>query len=270
MSVQETVQNVMELSVKTFFSSVNESVKLLTFSLDQNANIISIVETVSNLLAGVALTVISFLFLIDLIQNVLMKMEELRYEDIVKVLMKMLFAKMFSAYMSLLILGIYGKVSEIIVKISTTVKLEAIQNGIITNISNQVPSNFLKASIFLICNIFPMILLLICGIMVKVMAYARMFEFFILVAISPIASSFLPYKGTSDITKRFILNVVSVLLQGLVMLISIQIYGKLMEGFTYNGLGIFELLIKTSTMSCVLLMAISSSGKWAKQVVGLN
>lgn len=270
MSVQDTVKDVMKWSVTTFFNSVTESVKLLTFSLDQNANIISIVEKVSNLLAGVALTVISFLFLIDLIQNVLMKMEDLRYEDIVKVLMKMLFAKMFSSYMSLLILGIYGKTTEIITKVSTTITLKTIRDGIITNISNQVPSNFLQAAIFLICNIFPMILLLICGIMVKVMAYARMFEFFVLVAISPIASSFLPYKGTADITKRFILSVVSVLVQGLVMLISIQIYGKLMEGFTYNGLGVFELLIKTSTMSCVLLMAISSSGKWAKQVVGLN
>ena len=114
-----------------------------------------------------------------------------------------------------------------------------------------------------------MLLLQICGIVIKVMAYARMIEFFILVAVSPIASSFLPYTGTADITKRFILNVVSVLLQGLVMLIAIQIYGKLMTGFNYN-IGVIELLIKTSTMSCLLLMAVSSSGKWAKQVVGLN
>lgn len=269
MSVQQTVIDVMKLSVTTFFNSVDEAVDLLTFSLDENANIITVVENVSNLLAGVALTVISFLFLIDLIQNVLMKMEDLRYEDVVKVLMKMLFAKMFSSYMSLLILGIYGRITSIITQVSKKVPLATIEEGINNTIKLNVPSGFIQATIFLLCNIFPMILLLLCGIIVKVMAYARMFEFFVLVAISPIASSFLPYKGTSDITKRFILGVVSVLLQGLVMLISIQIYGKIMTGFNYN-VGIFELLIKTSTMSCVLLMAISSSGKWAKQVVGLN
>ena len=267
--LKDTIKDVLDLSVNYFFTSVKETQGLLTFSLDQNANILNTVETVSNILSGVAITVISFLFLIDLIQNVLMKMEDLRYEDIVKSLMKLLFAKMFSSYMSLLILGIYGKVTEIIATVSQASSLTTIQEGVVKTVTGGVPSGFIQAAIFLLCNIFPMLLLQICGIVIKVMAYARMIEFFILVAVSPIASSFLPYKGTADITKRFILNVVSVLLQGLVMLIAIQIYGKLMTGFNYN-IGVIELLIKTSTMSCLLLMAVSSSGKWAKQVVGLN
>ena len=268
MSVKDTVKGIYDLSINHFFNSVNETVKLLTFSLDENANVISIVENVSNLLTGVALTVISFLFIIDLLENVLMKMEDLRYEDIVKVIMKMLFAKMFSSYMSLLILGIYGLITNVITKVSTSVDLSDVAINIVNNI--KVPEGFINSAIFLICNIFPIIVLQLAGIIIKVMAYARMFEFFVLVAISPIASSFLPYKGTSDITKKFILGVVSVLLQGLVMIISIQIYAKLMENFTPDVSSTLTLLLQTTTMSCVLLMAISSSGKWAKQVVGLN
>ena len=268
MSVADSVHDIMEFSINSFFNSVNQTVKLLTFSLDENANVLSIVENASNLLTGVALTVISFLFVVDLIQNVLMKMEDLRYEDIVKVLMKMLFAKMFSSYMSLLILGIYGLITNVITKVSTSVDLSDVAINIVNNI--KVPEGFINSAIFLICNIFPIIVLQLAGIIIKVMAYARMFEFFVLVAISPIASSFLPYKGTSDITKKFILGVVSVLLQGLVMLISIQIYAKLMENFTPDVSSSLTLLLQTTTMSCVLLMAISSSGKWAKQVVGLN
>lgn len=269
MSVKDTVKGIYDLSINHFFNSVNETVKLLTFSLDENANVISIVENVSNLLTGVALTVISFLFIIDLLENVLMKMEDLRYEDIVKVIMKMLFAKMFSSYMSLLILGIYGKVTDIILKITVTTKpFTDLAKEITSNV--QIEGGFLDASIFLICNIFPIIVLQLAGIIIKVMAYARMFEFFVLVAISPIASSFLPYKGTADITKKFILNVVSVLLQGLVMLISIQIYAKLLTSFTLDVSSVTALLLQTTTLSCVLLMAITSSGKWAKQVVGLN
>lgn len=268
MSVADSVHDIMEFSINSFFNSVNQTVKLLTFSLDENANVLSIVENASNLLTGVALTVISFLFVVDLIQNVLMKMEDLRYEDIVKVLMKMLFAKMFSSYMSLLILGIYGLITNVITKVSTSVDLSDVAINIVNNI--KVPEGFINSAIFLICNIFPIIVLQLAGIIIKVMAYARMFEFFVLVAISPIASSFLPYKGTSDITKKFILGVVSVLLQGLVMLISIQIYAKLMENFTPDVSSTLTLLLQTTTMSCVLLMAISSSGKWAKQVVGLN
>lgn len=268
MSVADSVHDIMEFSINSFFNSVNQTVKLLTFSLDENANVLSIVENAANLLTGVAITVISFLFVVDLIQNVLMKMEDLRYEDIVKVIMKMLFAKMFSSYMSLLILGIYGLITNVITKVSTSVDLSDVAINIVNNI--KVPEGFINSAIFLICNIFPIIVLQLAGIIIKVMAYARMFEFFVLVAISPIASSFLPYKGTSDITKKFILGVVSVLLQGLVMLISIQIYAKLMENFTPDVSSTLTLLLQTTTMSCVLLMAISSSGKWAKQVVGLN
>ena len=268
MSVADSVHDIMEFSINSFFNSVNQTVKLLTFSLDENANVLSIVENAANLLTGVAITVISFLFVVDLIQNVLMKMEDLRYEDIVKVLMKMLFAKMFSSYMSLLILGIYGLITNVITKVSTSVDLSDVAINIVNNI--KVPEGFINSAIFLICNIFPIIVLQLAGIIIKVMAYARMFEFFVLVAISPIASSFLPYKGTSDITKKFILGVVSVLLQGLVMLISIQIYAKLMENFTPDVSSTLTLLLQTTTMSCVLLMAITSSGKWAKQVVGLN
>ncbi len=268
MSVADSVHDIMEFSINSFFNSVNQTVKLLTFSLDENANVLSIVENAANLLTGVAITVISFLFVVDLIQNVLMKMEDLRYEDIVKVIMKMLFAKMFSSYMSLLILGIYGLITNVITKVSTSVDLSDVAINIVNNI--KVPGGFINSAIFLICNIFPIIVLQLAGIIIKVMAYARMFEFFVLVAISPIASSFLPYKGTSDITKKFILSVVSVLLQGLVMLISIQIYAKLMENFTPDVNSTLTLLLQTTTMSCVLLMAITSSGKWAKQVVGLN
>ena len=268
MSVADSVHDIMEFSINSFFNSVNQTVKLLTFSLDENANVLSIVENAANLLTGEAITVISFLFVVDLIQNVLMKMEDLRYEDIVKVIMKMLFAKMFSSYMSLLILGIYGLITNVITKVSTSVDLSDVAINIVNNI--KVPEGFINSAIFLICNIFPIIVLQLAGIIIKVMAYARMFEFFVLVAISPIASSFLPYKGTSDITKKFILGVVSVLLQGLVMLISIQIYAKLMENFTPDVSSTLTLLLQTTTMSCVLLMAISSSGKWAKQVVGLN
>lgn len=266
--MKDTIKDVLDLSVNYFFTSVKETQGLLTFSLDQNANILNTVETVSDILSGVAITVISFLFLIDLIQNVLMKMEDLRYEDIVKSLMKLLFAKMFSSYMSLLILGIYGKVTEIIVKLSIATPFPDLAKEITNNIA--IPNGFINAATFLLCNIFPMILLQICGIVIKVIAYARMFEFFILVAIAPIASSFLPYKGTSDITKKFILNVVAVLLQGVVMLVAIQIYGKIMANTIFDVSSVFKLLLQTTTLSCVLLMAISSSGKWAKQVVGLN
>jgi hypothetical protein len=116
----------------------------------------------------------------------------------------------------------------------------------------------------------------IVSILVVVMAYARMFEILIYIAVSPLAVAFLPLEN-SGITKRFVLNFASVVLQGVIMLIIIIIFNSIVGGL-FNTLDTsnFEeswravlTLCGTMLVSVLtLVVTIMKSGGIAKSILG--
>lgn len=75
----------------------------------------------------------------------------------------------------------------------------------------------------------------ICGIMVQVIAYGRMFEICVYLVISPLPCAFFPLgngngEGFSRITMRFLRSFAAVCLQGVMMLIVIQVFNTLLTG----------------------------------------
>lgn len=75
----------------------------------------------------------------------------------------------------------------------------------------------------------------ICGIMVQVIAYGRMFEICVYLVISPLPCAFFPLgngngDGFSRITMRFLRSFAAVCLQGVMMLIVIKVFDTLLSG----------------------------------------
>lgn len=75
----------------------------------------------------------------------------------------------------------------------------------------------------------------ICGIMVQVIAYGRMFEICVYLVVSPLPCAFFPLgngngEGFSRITMRFLRSFAAVCLQGVMMLIVIKVFDILLSG----------------------------------------
>lgn len=130
----------------------------------------------------------------------------------------------------------------------------------------------------------------ICGIMVQVIAYGRMFEICVYLVVSPLPCAFFPLgngngEGFSRITMRFLRSFAAVCLQGVMMLIVIQVFDTLLTG-TMNEImtAAEEAYIATSTPEVALeqctnaifmmlmgavamVMSITKCGSWAKSIL---
>ena len=130
----------------------------------------------------------------------------------------------------------------------------------------------------------PLMAVKLCGLLVQVMAYGRMFELYCLLCISPLPCAFYPLGdgsggGFSRITRKFLLNFVGVCLQGVMIIVCIKIFNIIMVSAVDNmsggvGLGSGDAATNISNLcysmllgGIVLVMSCAKSGQWAKSVL---
>lgn len=124
----------------------------------------------------------------------------------------------------------------------------------------------------------------ICGILVQVMAYGRMFELYIYLAVSPLPCSFFPLGdgtggGFSRITGKFFRSFASVCLQGVMMILCMKIFGIIMSGAIetlvdqainsgQEATVIVNDLSFTMLMAAIVLcLSLARCGQWAKNIL---
>lgn len=124
----------------------------------------------------------------------------------------------------------------------------------------------------------------ICGILIQVMAYGRMFELYACLAVSPLPCSFFPLGdgtggGFSRITGKFFRSFASVCLQGVMMILCMKIFGIIMSSaFTEmiqdainSGAEapviISDLSFTMLMAAIVLCLSLARCGQWAKNIL---
>lgn len=124
----------------------------------------------------------------------------------------------------------------------------------------------------------------ICGILVQVMAYGRMFELYAYLAISPLPCSFFPLGdgtggGFSRITGKFFRSFASVCLQGVMMILCMKVFGiimtDVMTGMIQDAVNsgaeasviISDLSFTMLMAAIVLCLSLARCGQWAKNIL---
>ena len=124
----------------------------------------------------------------------------------------------------------------------------------------------------------------ICGILVQVMAYGRMFELYAYLAISPLPCSFFPLGdgtggGFSRITGKFFRSFASVCLQGVMMILCMKVFGIIMTdamtGMIQDAVNsgaeasviISDLSFTMLMAAIVLCLSLARCGQWAKNIL---
>lgn len=272
-SMRDLVLETFVFAFTSFYGSITEAVSILTGGLrtGNNASMYKLVTDTNKFVEGVALSFISLLFLVDLIQNTLLKVDELRWEDVIKAMLKLLMAKSIVGYIVFFLEATYSMIGKSILNMSGGINVTDEADKIRELFDNLIPTgggiiaSFQQIAFFCM-NILTYIGMMLLGIVVKVMAWGRMLEVYVLLAISPIAMGFCPWSGTSDVPKRFVLSFIGVCLQGLVMIVCCKMYMALPPITTTSGVAATAQLLVNG---CVLGYALVNSSKWAKQLVGM-
>ncbi len=253
--------------VSGFDSNVTQAVKVLTKDIF-SGNLYSLAVSISNIIKPVALTIITICFLIEFIK-ITIKMDVLKWEYLLKVFFKLVFAKVAIDISFKLLSAIYATAAEWIA--ATGVTGGTLGATVSVALRNCLKDASWYQALALVCTMGIAFLgIWISGMIVVVIAYARMIELIVYLSASPIPCAFLPVEE-SRIPKKFFLSFASICLQGLFIIISIKLYQVICSDTLIaaisNTSNLSDIAFNMLMGSLILVMSVIKSGQWAKNIL---
>ena len=267
-AIRDTIVEFIFYALGYFDWAIEQVSDVLTLNIF-NGGLVILAQGIANVIKPIAYTIISICFLIEFIK-ITAEMNILKWEYGVRVLIKFVFAKVAIDLSSELLTAIYTTGADLIITIGNDPN-GALGNAVSGAIEAEVNNmSWMQAMGIMTTIVLPIMAIMVIALIVLVMAYARIFELSIYIAIAPIPCAFLPVDG-SRITKKFFFSFAAVVLQGVFMVIILQLY-KTLCITVFIPLIVVPGIINTAPMnmlfgSLLLVLTIMKSGTWAKQIL---
>ena len=251
-------------------ADIQSVVGILSMNPDSNTVVWGMIQGVSKALVPAGFTLAASFLLLSFL-NKAMLFQLRTYEDVMKVLLFMMLARVVLMSSFELMGFLYSAGANLIA--SAAVTPEAIVSDVdkallVAQLSKMSIIEFLQ---FQMSRMPVATVMGLIKIAIKVVAYGRLFEIYIYMAVAPLPLATLASPDHYHIAKKFIQAFIGVCLQGLIMMLSCVIFSALavqlldpsLQGEMTGGGGGFLLA------SLVLLFVLVKSGSWGKQVAGL-
>jgi len=267
-----------------FDSTVSSTQDVLTGGLFDTNAVWSSVLALSNALKPFCYVVIGICLLIEIAQ-VAAKVDIIKWEHGLKLCVKMVFAKLCIDIAPTFLRACYNQASLWISSAMSVGGYTNLGSLMTTEVETQISS---ISGIWSVIGLLASCLLLsmavkICGLLIQVIAFGRMFELYLLLAVSPLPCAFFPLGdgsggGMSRITQKFFKNFIAVCLQGVMIIISIRIFymivGTALTSLITSASGgsdpttvVTDLCYVMLLAGIVLVMAVAKCGSWAKSIM---
>lgn len=282
--LKETLLNLIKSAMNGFDSTVSSAQDVLTGGLFDTNAVWSSVLALSNALKPFCYVVIGICLLIEIAQ-VAAKVDIIKWEHGLKLCVKMVFAKLCIDIAPTFLRACYNQASLWISSAMSVGGYTKLGSLMTTEVETQISS---ISGIWSVIGLLASCLLLsmavkICGLLIQVIAFGRMFELYVLLAVSPLPCAFFPLGdgsggGMSRITQKFFKNFIAVCLQGVMIIISIRIFymivGTALTSLITSASGGSDPTTVVTDLCCVMLlagivlvMAVAKCGSWAKSIM---
>lgn len=282
--LKETLLNLIKSAMNGFDSMVSSAQDVLTGGLFDTNVVWSSVLALSNALKPFCYVVIGICLLIEIAQ-VAAKVDIIKWEHGLKLCVKMVFTKLGIDIAPTFLRACYNQASLWISSAMSVGGYTNLGSLMTTEVETQISS---ISGIWAVIGLLASCLLLsmavkICGLLIQVIAFGRMFELYVLLAVSPLPCAFFPLGdssggGMSRITQKFFKNFIAVCLQGVMIIISIRIFymivGTALTALITSATGgsdptivVTDLCYVMLLAGIVLLMAVAKSNSWAKSIM---
>ena len=276
--LKDALKALMTSSLDGFDTMLANSASVLSNGLDQWGS----VAALSNTLRPFCYIIIGICLLIELAQ-VAAKVDIMKWEHGLRLLVKMVLAKVCIDIAPTFLQACYAQAQEWIGNLSsggstlgreTSTRLQPLVDNVhgIGNILGLFLSTFIV-----------LMAIKICGLMIQVIAYGRMFELYVYLVVSPLPCAFMPLgngdgSGVNRITSRFFKSFIAVCLQGVMIIIVIRLFDIIigssiqstLAGLAGNAdanMAVTDLIYAMLLGSICLVMAVVKCGSWAKQIM---
>lgn len=277
--LKELVVSVILATLTTFDKMVADASDVLTgrgtaFNADTVWNSMM---TVADALKPFCYILIGLCLLISLAQEAA-RVDTLKWETAIKLGVKMALARVCIDVAPTFMRACYVQAAEWITSLSGgTVNLGSVVSQRVTALMGGI-DNWQAIGLLATVGIVA-IAIKICGIVVQAMAFGRMFELYIYVAVSPVPCAFFPLGeggGFSRTTQNFFKAFAAICLQGVMMIVCFKLFGLIMSGSISALAGsisgsesvqISELCYTMLLGAIVLVMSVGKCGSWAKSIL---
>lgn len=281
-SLKEMLLNMILSSLSGFDSMVVDAKTVLT---DSNDTIWNNVLTLSEVLKPFCYIIIAICILIE-IGQVAVKVDMIKWEHGLKLLIKIAISKVAIDISPVFLKACYYQSIDWInlaSKGGSNANLGATLTPQMETLMDKVTGLGSVLGLFA-SLIIVVIAIKVCGILVQVVAYGRMFELYIYLAVSPLPCAFFPLGdgsggGFSRITGKFFKSFAAICLQGVMIILCMRIYNMII-GNAFNELvqkaldsGAGEAVVVSDlcyTMllgAIILVMSVMKCGTWAKNIL---
>ncbi len=113
------------------------------------------------------------------------------------------------------------------------------------------------------------VVLAVIGMIIFVICICRVIQMAIMTVMAPLPLAFVIWSETRDITKRFFLAYFAVCLQGAFIFIAFAIFSYTKSEVLSNVLGLGTGIVPSLLSLVILAVCVVSSGRWAKEILGV-
>ncbi|MDD4565855.1 MAG: hypothetical protein PHE79_10325 [Eubacteriales bacterium] len=251
-------------------ADIQDVISILSMDPEDNVAIWSMIQGLSDALVPVGFTIASAFILLSFL-NKAMLFKIRSYEDVAKVLLFMLLAKVVLTS-SFEIMGFLYSATANIITSAALAPQEVISEADKAAMVSEIANLNVRDMLMLQASWIPIALLMvIMKVLIKLVAYGRLIEIYIYIALAPLPLATLASPDNHNIAKKFIQSFIGVCLQGFIMLISCVIFSAMsvqfldpsQQGNMAGSSGGFLLAY------AILLFMLVKSGSWGKQIAGL-
>lgn len=284
-ALKTTLANLIVTALETFDKMLGNASSILSGAAGEIGGGVGVVpaawagiQGINSALQGFCYVIIAICLLIEIAQ-ISSKVDVVRWETGLKICIKMVLSVVMIDLAPTILTAIYRQSTHWVAAAAAGGgNLGALMQTRIDTLIGGVNGFFAILGLFL--SVFVVMLgIQICGMLISVMAYGRLFEIFAYLAVSPVPCAFFPLgggSGFSRVTSKFFKAFAAVCLQAVMMIVCIRVFGEIIVGgidtlaanVTATGTaGVAELAF-LMLMGCItLVMSMVKSGHWAKAIL---
>lgn len=268
--MQEFIANMMGF----FFSILNENFismqSVLAGDLSSHTEIYNLATTVQGVVQPLSTTVLAILFLIEFLKTI-QRMESLNVEMIVGMLLKYVLCYTALDWAPALLEAIYASTAEWITSLGSYTDPMGLADLTDTITSAIEQMTWYEAVGFCLTGLISGLIVMFAGTSIKIMAWARMVEIYVLIALMPIPVAFSMEKG-GHVTVTYFKTFAAVCVQGFLMVLCGSIYAALVTdaALSVTTTDATTMCFEITISATLLFTILKKCGSWANKIFGLH
>jgi len=266
----ESLKEMVSTAFGDFSNDLNDiTIMILQKPENFNSGAWTLIKSIFDAMLPIGYSFVALFFIIDFLNKCLM-FEWMRWENVVKCLLKLVVAKLIIENSFMLLTTMFSVVTNIINKAHAAYDPVQMKGANIDAVLASIDGMGFWDRVGFYMSVQPWVLVMNgIKLAIYVVVYGRMVELYLMTAISPLPLSTLVGEGTHDIAKRFLKTYFALCLQGVVLLIGCMLYSSMITGLAIDNSGEWGSIMKIMLVSIILLSIFVKSGSWSKQLTGV-